>query len=63
MKGAESVDEAGVDEVGDALAFLVGETGVVVVGLRTSEVDIFVGGIKIAADDDGFGFLELFQIF
>ena len=60
MQEAEGVEEAGVDEVRNSLSFFVGEAGGVVVGFRAGEVDFFVGGVKIATDDDRFNLFEVF---
>ena len=50
---AESVNEAGGEEVLDALAFFGGEAGVMFVVFGAGKVEWGVGGVKIAADDDG----------
>ena len=54
VESAKSVDEAGVDEVGDALALFGGIAGGVFVGLGASEIYSGVGGVEIAAGDDWF---------
>ena len=51
---AESVNEAGGEEVFDALALFGGEAGVMFVVFGTGEVKRSVGGVKITADDNGF---------
>lgn len=51
---AESVNEAGGEEVFDALALFGGEAGVMLVVFGAGEVKRGVGGVKITADDNGF---------
>ena len=51
---AESVNEAGGEEVLDTLAFFGGEAGVMFVVFGAGKVKRGVGGVKIAADDNGF---------
>ena len=51
---AESVNEAGGEEVFDALAFFGGEAGVMFVVFGASKVKRGMGGVEIAADDNGF---------
>ncbi len=60
VKIAEGVDEAGGEEIFDSLAFLFGESGVMLVVFRAGEVERGVGDVEIAANNDGFGALEGF---
>lgn len=62
MEDTEGVDKALVNEVGNSLAFGGGEAGTSGVGLGASEVNGGVGGIEVAADDDGFGLFEAFEV-
>ena len=58
----EAVYEAGVQEVLEALALLVGEAGLALVGLGVGEVDLLVGNIQVAADRDGLLLLQGLQV-
>jgi len=51
---AEGVGEAGVEEAGEAFAFLIGEAGAAAVFLGAGDVDFVVGDVEVAAEDDGF---------
>ena len=63
MEVAEGVDEAGVDEVGEACAFFGREACASVVSFGAGEVDLLVGDIEITAGDDGLSFgFERFKI-
>lgn len=42
---AEGVDEAGVEEFGEVVAFLVGEACAVAIGFGVGEVDFLVGDV------------------
>ena len=50
----EGIDESGLDEFGELAALLVAEPGIVAVLLRSGQVDLFVGHIQIAAEDERF---------
>lgn len=52
MEVAEGVDEAGVEEVREAVAFEVCEAGVFAVLVGICEVNFVMGDVKIAAGDD-----------
>ena len=54
MEVAEGVGEAGTEEIGEALALLIGEAGAHAVGFGAGEVDFLVGDVEIATEDDGF---------
>ena len=54
MEVAEGVGEAGVEEAGEAFAFLIGEAGAAAVFLGAGDVDFVVGDVEVAAEDDGF---------
>ena len=59
---AERVDEAGLDQGAEPGAFLRGEPVVLHVRLRIRQVDLGVGHVQVAADDDGFGLFQLLEI-
>ncbi len=56
---AEDVDIAVVEQAGDPLPFLGEEPGVLLVGLGICEIDLLVGGVDVAADDDALALLPL----
>ena len=59
---AEGVDEAGVDEVLEALALLVRETLLAAVGLGIREVELGVRDVEVAAEDHRLLLLELLAV-
>ena len=54
VEGAEDIEEAGVEEGGEAIAFLLGEAWVEAVGAGVGEVDFLMGDVEVAAEEDGF---------
>jgi hypothetical protein len=61
---AEGVDEAGLDEFGEAGAFFGGEAGAFEVSFGAGEVDFLVGDVEITGGHDGFAFgFEGFEVF
>jgi hypothetical protein len=59
---AEGVDEARVEDAGEALALVAGEARRAAVGLRTGDVDLFVSDVQIAAEDDRLARLQIFEV-
>ncbi len=53
IKVAEGVDEPAVEQLGKARALLVGEPGGPTVFPWAREVDLVVGDVEVAAEDDG----------
>ena len=62
IKGTEGIGETAGQEVGEGLALLVGETGIAAVALGILQVNLLVGHIQVATEDDGLHGIELFQI-
>ena len=56
MFKAEGVEKAGGEQVGDSLALFVGKAGVMMILFRPGEIDFFMGGVKVAAGDNGLCF-------
>lgn len=52
MEVAEGVNESCVEEGVEFGAFFIGEAGVLAVFLGSGEVDLVVGDVEIAAEDD-----------
>jgi len=59
---AEGVEEAGIDEGSEAVAFFNGEAVVADVGLGVGEVDLGVSDVEVAAEDDGLFLFQRFQV-
>ena len=59
---APAVGESCVEQSGHFLALLVGETGVLAVGLGVLEVYLLVGNVKVAAHYHRFFLVEINQI-
>ena len=55
----EGIRKAGIQELAEALPFLVGEAGAATVGGRIFQVDLIVCYIQITADDDRFLAVQL----
>ena len=49
MKVTECVDKSRVEQSGEFLAFLVGKSGILAIGLRVAKVDFSMGYIEVAA--------------
>ena len=49
----ESVDESSFDEGSESSTLLVGESGAFAVGFWASEVNFFMGDVKITTEEDG----------
>ena len=62
IKVAPRVGKAGSQQIGHLLPFLVGEAGVVVVGLGIFQVDFFVGNVQVTAEDDWLFLIESGQV-
>ena len=60
VEEAESVEETGVEEVGDSLSFFIGKAGVVVIRTWAGKVNFFVSGVKVSTGYNGFFFFEVF---
>ena len=59
---AEAVRKAAAEQHSEGFPFFVGESGIAPVGGRILQVDFLVCHIQIAADDDGFAFVQFVQI-
>ena len=62
MEEAERVGEAVAEQMRHLGALLVGEAGVLSVRLRVLEIYLFMSHVKVAAHDDGFLAVELFEV-
>ena len=62
LEEAKRIDEAGVDEVLEALALLVGEALLAAVRLWIGEIELRVRNVEIAAEDDRLLLLELLAV-
>src|SRR5271170_2858871 len=58
LEQAEGIDEAGVDEVLESLALLVGEALLAAIGLRIRQIELGVRDVQIAAKNDRLVALE-----
>lgn len=59
----EGVYESVVEQGGKTPAFLIRETGILMIGFGVGEVDFLMGAIEVAADDDGFLRIEFRDVF
>ena len=59
MKEAECIDIAMAKKIAEPRPLFVGEAGVVAVGIRVLDIDLFVGDVQIAGIDDGFLLVKL----
>ena len=62
IEGAEGVLEAAGQKTAEGVALLVSKAGITAVGLRILEVYFLVGYVKVAAEDDGFLGIKVFQV-
>ena len=63
FKFAEGVNESGVEQFGESIAFLVCKTGVALVRFGILKVDFLVRHIEIAAEDDRLLLCKLDEVF
>ena len=59
---AKRVDESGAHKVAEARAFLRSEPVIAEVGFGIRQVQFGVSDVEVAAEDDGFGLLELLEL-
>jgi hypothetical protein len=52
----EGIDETCANNVGNSLALLVGKTSIVVIRIWASNINLFVGCVKITTSNYWFGF-------
>ena len=59
---AEGVDKSGIEQLRHLLPFFVRETGIAAVGAGILNVDLLMGDVQVAADDNRFALVQLQQV-